>query len=438
MPSLRTIAPASLALAGCFASGASPNDGKNQGSNESGQLQPASVPAGATTRSITLRTAVGGLYVTAENGGGGAVNANRPAASTWETFTLYDLNGGALQSGDLVALGTLNGHFVCAENGGGGEVNATRTDPQSWETFRAVKIGGSGAAINDGDQIALQTEVAGLYVSAINGGGANLLADRTAASGWEAFVVGGDAPAGGASWTLVWSDEFDGPAGSAVDGSKWGFDTGGGGWGNNELENYTSRTSNVRLDGASHLEIVARAESFGGNSYTSGRINTAGRFTQRYGRFEARIKMPSGAGIWPAFWSLGDNIGSLGWPTCGELDIMEAVRDFTINHGSAHGPGYSGGNPLTATYKLPSGSLSDDFHVYAIEWEPNQVRWYVDNTLYETRTPADLPAGTSWVYDHPFFLLLNLAVGGNFPGPPDASTVFPATMTVDYVRVYTR
>jgi len=423
----QTLALATVLTSGCL-SGA---DGMAADSPDTGDVVSAAIAPGATTRALTLKTAVGGQFVSAENGGGGDVNANRPVAQGWETFTLYDLNGGTLQNGDLVSLGTANGHFFCAENGGGSVLNATRTDPQDWETFRVVKIGGSGSAVNDGDQIALQTKVSGLFVSAINGGGGGVTADRPTASGWEAFVVGGNSPL-----RLVWSDEFDGAANTSPNGNNWGFDTGAGGWGNNELENYTSRTSNARLNGQGQLEIVARAESFNGSSFTSARLNTAGRFTQRYGRFEARIKLPAGNGLWPAFWSLGDNIGSAGWPTCGELDIMEVVRDFTVNHGSAHGPGYSGGNPLTGTFQLPSGSFADDFHIFAIEWQPNEVRWIVDNTVYERRTPADLPPGTTWVYDHPFFLLLNLAVGGNFPGPPDASTRFPATMTVDYVRVY--
>jgi beta-glucanase (GH16 family) len=430
----QSIALATALFGGCVASPDDPAAGSASG-DELGTIS-AAIAAGATTRPITLRTAVGGKFVVAENGGGGDLNANRDAASTWETFTLFDLNGGSLQSGDLVSLGTLNGHFVCAENGGGGAVNATRTDALDWETFRVVKLTGSGAAVNDGDQIALQTKVSGLFVSAQNGGGAGVIANGPQAQGWEAFVVGGGTSSTPSPWRLTWSDEFDGSG--AVDGSKWGFDTGAGGWGNNELENYTNRTDNVRRNGNGQLEIVARAESFGGASFTSGRINTSGRFTQRYGRFEARIKLPSGNGIWPAFWSLGDNIGSAGWPTCGELDIMEVVRNFSVNHGSAHGPGYSGGNPLTATYQLPAGSFTDDFHIFAIEWEPNEVRWFVDNTMYERRTPADLPAGTTWVYDHPFFILLNVAVGGNFPGNPDGSTRFPQTMTVDYVRVYAK
>lgn len=250
-----------------------------------------------------------------------------------------------------------------------------------------------------------------------------------------AIPVGSSKPL---AWRLVWSDEFSGSAGSSIDDRKWAFDIGGGGWGNQELQTYTNRTSNVRQNGHGQLEIVARAESFDNRDYTSGRIHTAKRFTQRYGRFEARIRVPSGNGIWPAFWLLGDDLDRAGWPACGELDIMEVVRDFSVAHGSAHGPGYSSGKELTATHKLASGSLADDFHIYAIEWEPNEVRWYVDSTRYERRTPADLPWGTRWVYDHPFFLLLNLAVGGDFPGPPDDTTRFPQTMTVDYVRVYTR
>jgi beta-glucanase (GH16 family) len=240
----------------------------------------------------------------------------------------------------------------------------------------------------------------------------------------------------GSPWVLTWSDEFNGAAGP-VDGAKWGFDTGGGGWGNQELEYYTNRTANAMVDGNGALQIIARAESYQGSNYTSARLLTAGKFAQAYGRFEARIRIPFGDGIWPAFWMLGENIGAVGWPTCGELDIMENVgREPAINHGSAHGPGYSGGNPLTATYTQPNGKLSDDYHLYALEWEPNVLRWYVDGNLYETRTPADLPMGRTWVYDHPFFILLNVAVGGNFPGPPNGNTMFPQTMKVDWVRVY--
>jgi beta-glucanase (GH16 family) len=167
---------------------------------------------------------------------------------------------------------------------------------------------------------------------------------------------------------------------------------------------------------------------------------TKNKFAQKYGRFEARIKIPYGQGIWPAFWMLGDNIDTAGWPTSGEIDIMENIgREPGTVHGTIHGPGYSGGKSIGASYSLPNNApFADDYHTYALEWEPNVLRFYVDGILYKTRTPADLPPGTAWVYDRPFFLLLNLAVGGNWPGNPDNSTVFPQTMKVDYVRVYTR
>ena len=247
-----------------------------------------------------------------------------------------------------------------------------------------------------------------------------------------------------AVWSLVWSDEFDGPSGSAVDSSKWSFDIGGNGWGNNELETYTDRTVNAHVEGGL-LVIKALKETFTGTdgitrNYTSARLLTKNKFTQAYGRFEARIKIPYGQGLWPAFWMLGDNIGTVGWPTCGEIDIMENIgKEPSIVHGTFHGPGYSGAQGISAAYGLPNGQkFSDDFHTFAVEWEPNVMRFYVDGLLYKTRTPADLPVGKTWVFDHPFFIILNVAVGGGFPGNPDATTVFPQQMLVDYVRVYQR
>jgi len=245
------------------------------------------------------------------------------------------------------------------------------------------------------------------------------------------------------SWVLTWSDEFDGPDGSAPDPAKWILESGGNGWGNNELEYYTARAKNVHQQNGK-LVIEAIKEQFIGpdgvrRDYTSARLKTQGRFSQRYGRFEARIQVPSGQGAWSAFWMLGDNCPSKGWPDCGEIDVMESVgKEPDKIQGSLHGPGYSGSNPLTSAYRLPRGWFSDSFHVFAVEWEPNVVRFYVDSQLYATQTPTDLPAGKPWVYDHPFFVLLNLAVGGDFPGRPRDSTVFPQRMLVDYVRVYAR
>ena len=244
----------------------------------------------------------------------------------------------------------------------------------------------------------------------------------------------------GSEWTLVWTDEFSGPNGSPVDPSKWVSETGGGGWGNKELEYYTSRPQNAyQQDG--NLVIKVLQEKYTGadgvsRDYTSARLKTQGKFTQAYGRFEARIKIPQGQGIWPAFWMLGDD--KAGWPECGEIDIMENIgKEPAVVHGTIHGPGYSGAHGIGSNYGLANkGRFADDFHVYAVEWEPSAIRFYVDKDLYVTRTPADLPKGAKWVYDHPFFLLLNVAVGGEWPGNPDPTSVFPQTMLVDYVRVY--
>jgi beta-glucanase (GH16 family) len=246
------------------------------------------------------------------------------------------------------------------------------------------------------------------------------------------------------SWKLVWSDEFNAPNGSPVDASKWTSETGGGGWGNDELESYTGRLKNAsQQDG--NLVITVLQEKYTGadgvaRNYTSARLKTQGKFSQTYGRFEARIKIPRGQGIWPAFWMLGNDIDKPGWPACGEIDIMENIgKEPAIVHGTIHGPGYSGSEGPTSAYSLAGDSrFADDFHLFGVEWEPNVIRFYVDDHLYSTRTPADLPKVAKWVYDHPFFLLLNVAVGGGWPGSPDGTTVFPQTMLVDYVRVYER
>ncbi|MEU2628482.1 family 16 glycosylhydrolase [Kitasatospora sp. NPDC007106] len=248
--------------------------------------------------------------------------------------------------------------------------------------------------------------------------------------------------AGAATAAQTWSDEFDGPAGRGPDAAKWTLETGGGGFGNHELEYYTNSTSNASLDGQGHLVITAKKNTdpglgcwYGQCQYTSARLNTARTFTQAYGRFEARIKIPRGQGVWPAFWMLGNDLGSAGWPNSGEIDVMENIgREPNSVHGTIHGPGYSGAGGLGAAYSLPGGkAFADDFHVFSVDWSPNSIVWSVDGTPYETRTPADTH-GNKWVFDHPFFVILNLAVGGDWPGSPDGSTAFPQTMVVDYVR----
>ncbi|MEU0129887.1 MULTISPECIES: glycoside hydrolase family 16 protein [unclassified Streptomyces] len=247
-----------------------------------------------------------------------------------------------------------------------------------------------------------------------------------------------------AAAAVAFADEFDGPAGSAVDGGKWQTETGDN-VDNHERQYYTAGNDNAALDGQGNLVITARKENpgnyqcwYGTCEYTSSRLNTSGKFTSTYGHVESRMKIPRGQGIWPAFWMLGADIGSVGWPNSGEIDIMENVgfEPGTV-HGTLHGPGYSGSGGIGAGYTLPGGAaFADDFHTFAVDWAPDSITWSVDGTVYQRRTPADL-GGNQWVFDKPFFLILNLAVGGYWPGDPDGSTSFPQQLVVDYVRVTT-
>ena len=242
-------------------------------------------------------------------------------------------------------------------------------------------------------------------------------------------------------YSLVWSDEFNQGVMGRADDNVWNYELGRNSHGNNELETYTDDTANVAIHldpGATDNKVLAITAYQSGPGYTSGRIDTRKHKSFQYGYIEARIQIPYGQGIWPAFWMIGDN--GLGWPKCGEIDIMENIgkdKDMGTCHGSMHGPGYSGGQCLTGHYVLPDGKkLKDGYHIFAVLWEKDSVQFYSDGQLYETRTPADLPAGTEWVYNHSFFIILNLAIGGYWPGNPDGTTLFPQTMKVDYVRVY--
>ncbi len=245
-------------------------------------------------------------------------------------------------------------------------------------------------------------------------------------------------PSQAASVLASFSDDFDGAAGSGVDGSKWVHETGDN-VNNHERQWYTDGTANAALDGQGHLVITAKKENSGNNcwygacEYTSARLNTSGKFSTSSGHVEARMKLPRGQGMWPAFWMLGTDIGSAGWPNCGEIDIMENVG-FEPNtvHGTIHGPGYSGSGGIGAAYTGPN--FSDDFHTYAVDWSTDKIVWSVDGNVYQTRTPADV-GGNAWAFNHPFFVILNLAVGGYWPGDPDGSTQFPQQLVVDYVHV---
>lgn len=232
-------------------------------------------------------------------------------------------------------------------------------------------------------------------------------------------------------WTLAWADEFNG---TSLDTSKWNIEVNGNGGGNNELQYYTARSENIRVTGG-ELVIEARREAYLGKQYTSGRITTQNKASWQYGRMEARMKIPTGKGTWPAFWMLGNSISTVGWPASGEIDIMEHVNSEAVTHGTIH---WSNQNNAYANYGGPSGSLDfSQYHVYAVEWDASAIRWYVDGNKFHEVNIAGGINGTS-EFHAPYFLLFNLAVGGNWPGSPDASTVFPNRMQVDWVRVYRR
>lgn len=240
-------------------------------------------------------------------------------------------------------------------------------------------------------------------------------------------------------WQLVWNDEFDG---TSVDSAKWNYDigNGNGGWGNNELQYYTSRPTNVYVSGG-FLNIVARKEvpQYNGFDYTSAKLQSQGKFSKTYGRFEFRARLPQGKGYWPALWMMPQDSVYGGWAASGEIDIMENKgRLPTMVSGAIHYGGTWPNNTFAyADYTFPNGGMATDFHVYALEWSTNSLKWYVDGVLFQTRTSwnstaAPYPAP----FNQPFYLIMNLAVGGNFDGNPDGTTVFPGLMQVDYARVY--
>lgn len=239
------------------------------------------------------------------------------------------------------------------------------------------------------------------------------------------------------NWQLVWSDEFEGEAGQLPDPAMWTFDigTGEGGWGNEELQYYTNNPQNVSTDGMGNLVITARNQSFGGQPFTSARIKTQGLFEQAYGRVEARLITPYGPGIWPAFWMLGSNIDEVSWPQCGEIDIMELRgQEPNIIHGSLHGPGYSAGEAITKKYVLSNDRFDSGYRIYAVEWTEDKIDFFVDDFLYQRINKEDVPG--EWVFNQPFFIIMNIAVGGTFVGFPTSQTPYPQSMIIDYVRVY--
>ena len=243
--------------------------------------------------------------------------------------------------------------------------------------------------------------------------------------------------------SLIWSDEFTGAAGAAPSPKIWTPKTGGSGWGNQELECYTNARGNSDLDGTGDLVITALhapghiCSDGARNNYTSARLSTKDLYTTKYGRIAIRAKVPTGYGLWPAFWALGDNHDSAGWPKSGEIDVTEVLgRQPNITHGSLHGPEANGSAyDLSGSYQT-AAPLSAAFHVYGVDWTPTSVSFDFDGHVYYTATKQTVQKSGQWVFDHPFYLLINVAVGGSWPGSPNSSTTWPQTMTVDWVREY--
>ena len=386
----------------------------------------AAAPVGQT---IWIRASANGLFVSADQNRGtwAPLVADRSTTDAWEQFQVVDAGGGfiafrSVGTGLLVSADQARGTFA--------PLVADRASIGTWEQFTWSDVAGGA--------FTLRGRALNRFVSADLNRGAALVCDRTAASMWEQFTWGavGTQPPPGAPpgfSRLVWSDEF---SASSISTANWGFDLGNGGFGNNELQNYTNRPENARIVNGM-LVIETRRESLGGSAYTSARLKTQGK--QSFGIntwVEARINAPEGQGIWPAFWMLGNSISTVGWPSCGEIDIMEIQGQNPFrNFGTIHWADVNGNHASFGGIFNSSSSLSAGFHTYAISRTGSSIKWYVDRVQY---AEANISGGVNSTseFQGSFFILLNVAVGGNFVGSPDGSTVFPQQMQVDWVRVW--
>ncbi len=388
----------------------------------------AAAPVGQT---IWIRASATGLFVSADQARGtfAPLVADRSTTDAWEQFQVVDAGSGFIA---FRSIGT--GLFVSADQNRGtwAPLVADRPSISSWEQFTWADLAGGA--------FTLKGRATNRFVSAdlARASWAPLVSDRTVANTWEQFTwgaVGTQAPPGAPPGfsRLVWSDEFNG---STINTANWSFETGAGGWGNNELENYTNRSVNARIENGT-LVIEARRESLGGAAYTSARMKTQGK--QSFGIntwVEASINAPEGQGIWPAFWMLGNSISTVGWPSCGEIDIMEIQgQNPAKNFGTIHWADQNGQHASFGGIFNSSSSLTSGFHTYAISRTGSSIKWYVDRVQY---AEANISGGINSTseFQGPFFILLNVAVGGNFVGSPDGTTVFPQQMQVDWVRVW--
>jgi hypothetical protein len=398
----------------------------------------AAPPIGQT---IWIRASANGRFVSADQARGAfaPLFADRTAISGWEQFQVIDAGGG------FIALRSVgNGRFVSADTNRGAwaPLVADRVTANTWEHFRWADLAGGA--------FTLTGRITGRFVCADLNRGAALVSDRVAASTWETFTWG---PAGGPTPTptptppppppptgappgfpnLLWSDEFNG---TTINGTNWTYDTGNSGFGNNELQNYTTRPENARVENGM-LIIEARRENLGGSQFTSARLKTQDRRTFGINTWvEARIQSPQGQGIWPAFWMLGSTISTIGWPHCGEIDLMEIRGQNPFqNVGTMHWADSGGNHASFGTTFNSSVSLAAGFHTYALSRTGTTMRWFIDGVQYHE---ANIAGGinSTQEFQGQFFILLNVAVGGNFVGSPTASTPFPQQLRVDYVRVW--
>jgi beta-glucanase (GH16 family) len=303
------------------------------------------------------------------------------------------------------------------------------------ETTKTITVNVIGDDIKEGNddfKVILSTATNGVIIKGIGNG---VIENDDARVDFT--NAGYDAPTSYPGYALAWADEFNGTTLNLTD---WSFENGDGcpsicGWGNNELEYYTSRPENLFFQDGKMI-IEARKENFSGKNYTSSKILTRGKKIFKYGRFDIRAKLPKGKGIWPAFWLLPQSNVFGGWPKSGEIDLMEMIgHEANRSYGTLHfGPG-PGSTQLGRNYTLPSGVFNDEFHVFSLEWKENQIKWFIDGNLFSTYTNADVGSNT-WPFNEDFFMIMNLAVGGNWPGNPDATTYLPQWLIVDYIRVY--